>query len=181
MLCLAGRLAALAARLSRATTGTSIEKSSARPTGECLQPSPTPPPTPPAPFTCEVNARGDRVHVLAGVGLRRAGGRPRELCEQSGQAGLDGRGRIGRESRPHICSLVCTRAYGTCTHVETSVARRAHVSGSRRIWTSGLCMCPVRTVFVIRCERHACRTFVLSTVASCPQGFLQEFAGPFRG
>ena len=98
-----------------------------------------------------------------------------------GQAGLDGRGRIGRESRPHICSLVCTRAYGTCTHAETSVARRAHVSGSRRIWTSGLCMCPVRTVFVIRCERHACRTFVWSTVASCSQGILQEFAGPFRG
>ena len=48
----------------------------------------------------EVNAF---IYVLAGVGLRRAGGRPLELWEQPGQAGLDGRGRSGRESRPHDC------------------------------------------------------------------------------
>ena len=63
---------------------------------------------PPAPFTREVNARGDRAHVLAGAGLRRAGGRPLELYEQPGQAGLKGRGCSGRKSRPHACSSVHT-------------------------------------------------------------------------
>jgi hypothetical protein len=106
------------------------------------------------PFTHEVNARGDRVHVLAGVGLRRAGGRPLELSEQPGQAGLDGRGRSGHESRPNACLLFVRGAYGTCTCAETSLARRARMSGSQRLRTSGLCMCPVRTVIVIGCERH---------------------------
>ena len=124
---MAGRLAALAARLSRATTGTSIEKSSARPTGECLQPSPTPPPTPPAPFTCEVNARVDRVHMPAGVGLRRAGGRPLVLLEQPSQVGLDGRGRRGRESRPHACSLVGTHGHTGRAHVPRPLLRAASV------------------------------------------------------
>ena len=131
--------------------------------------------------TREADAKGDRARVLADVGLRRAGGRPLELPEQPSQAGLDGRGRIGRESRPHICSLVCTRAYGTCTRAETSVARRARVSGSRRIWTSGLRMCRVQAVLVLGCERHACKMFVWSTVASCPQGIFRENTSPFGG
>ena len=71
--------------------------------------------------TCEVNARGDRVHMPAGVGLRRAGGRPLVLLEQPSQVGLDGRGRRGRESRPHACSLVGT-------HGHTAFIRDVHMS-----------------------------------------------------
>ena len=77
--------------------------------------------------TCEVNARGDRVHMPAGVGLRRAGGRPLVLLEQPSQVGLDGRGRRGRESRPHACSLVGTRGHTGRAHVPRPLLRAASV------------------------------------------------------
>ena len=77
--------------------------------------------------TREADAKGDRVHMPAGVGLRRAGGRPLELLEQPGQAGLDGRGRRGRESRPHACSLVGTRGHTGRAHVLRPLSRAASV------------------------------------------------------
>ena len=108
-------------------TGTSVKELSEQRAGECLRPSPPPPPTLPVPCTHEANAQGDRACVLADVMLRRAGGRPLELPEQPSQAGLDGRGRRGRESRPHACSLVCTRGHTGRAHVPKPLLRAASV------------------------------------------------------
>ena len=45
------------------------------------------------------------------------------LLEQPSQVGLDGRGRRGRESRPHACSLVGTRGHTGRAHVLRPLSR----------------------------------------------------------
>ena len=77
--------------------------------------------------THEANAQGDRARVLADVMLRRAGGRPLELPGKPSQAGLDGRGRRGRDRCPHACSLICTRGHTGRAHVPKPLLRAASV------------------------------------------------------
>ena len=67
-----------------------------------------------------MNARGDRVHVPAGVGLRRAGGRPRELCEHnvSSPAKLGWMGGAALAARAvRTCALLFARAHTGRAHV----------------------------------------------------------------
>ena len=105
------------------------------------------------------------------------------LFGQPGQAGLDGRGRRGRESRPHACSLVGTHGHTGRPHVPKPLLRAASVrqvpdSFGPRVFA---CAESVQTVLVLGCERHACKMFVWSTVASCPQGIFCENTSPFGG
>ena len=74
------------------------------------------------------------------------------LASLVSMGGAIGSAVAGRTHAP----LVCTRPYGMCVCVWTSVAHRARVSVSRRLWTLNLRMWPVQTVFVDVCERH-CR------------------------
>jgi hypothetical protein len=87
------------------------------------------PPSPTLPTTCtdEADATGNHARMLAVVSLPRAGGRPLELPDQSGQAGLHVSRSSGRACRLHACTLVCICTYGTSTCPKTTLSRAVSV------------------------------------------------------